>query len=408
MKYFRNTSNKNYVITFVDFKKAYDSIDRDSLIEILGELGLDKKTTNIIKETLTETKSKVKFMGEQSKTFKIDTGVRQGDNLSSLLFNCVLEKIVREWRKAGAPAHQLGPKLKGITLYCLAFADDMALIAKNIADAQKQLQVLQEQAAKIGLQISFEKTKFMTDIKTAPHEIKIGNNKVSRVKEFKYLGEWITENGNERKALESRLQKMETAFQLTKNIYNKKCLSWNCKIRHYKTVIKPEALYASETIDLQLKTLKEQLEIKERKIMRKILGPRIKNGINYPKPNKEIYKNIPIITTTMRMRRIQFMGHIERMNPSRLTHQIYTFMKNKTTRPNWYKQTEKDLKELGSPDLQDRNLIRNITHTRGFEEKKRNIKHAWTEQRKLTHSLRMKEYWAKRKTTQILITRGPK
>ena len=184
---------------------------------------------------------------------------------------------------------------------CFAFADDMALIAQDISDAQKQLELLQEQTAKIGLQISFEKTKFMTDIITSSDNIQIGNNKIFRVNEFKYLGEWITANCNEKKSIESRLQKMETAFQSTKNIYNKKSLSWNCKIRHYTTVIKPKALYASETLSLQHKTLKYQIEVKERKIMRKILGPRTKDGVHYPRPNTEIYKKVPKITDTMRM-----------------------------------------------------------------------------------------------------------
>lgn len=34
------------MITFVDFKKAYDRVDRTALIGILKELGLDNYTTN--------------------------------------------------------------------------------------------------------------------------------------------------------------------------------------------------------------------------------------------------------------------------------------------------------------------------------------------------------------------------
>jgi len=81
----------------VDFKKAYDSIDRETLFNTLEEFGADDKSTAIIKSTLTNTKSKVKFMGEISEPFEIKTGVRQGDGLSPLLFNCVLEKVMREW-----------------------------------------------------------------------------------------------------------------------------------------------------------------------------------------------------------------------------------------------------------------------------------------------------------------------
>ena len=38
---------------------------------------------------------------------------------------------------------------------------------------------------------------------------------------------------------------MERAYGITKDIYNKKCVSKNAKIRHYSTVVKPECLYAS-------------------------------------------------------------------------------------------------------------------------------------------------------------------
>lgn len=118
--------------------------------------------------------------------------------------------------KAGAPTHRLGPKLKGVELDCLPYADDVALITKYIQDAQKPLDILQGQVAKIGLQISYEKTKFMYDIKTASDELTIGTNKISHVKGFKQLGEQVTENCSEKKSIALRLQKNETAFQLTK------------------------------------------------------------------------------------------------------------------------------------------------------------------------------------------------
>lgn len=78
---------------FVDFKKA----GRNSLFRILEEKGLDTKTRDIIKQTLKGTKAKVKFMGEISEPFDIKTGVRQGDGLSPLLFNIVLDRVMEEW-----------------------------------------------------------------------------------------------------------------------------------------------------------------------------------------------------------------------------------------------------------------------------------------------------------------------
>ena len=86
-------------MTFVDFKKAYDSIDRNTLIKVMEEFGIDDKSIKLIQQTLTNTRSQVKFLGEWSEPFEIVTGVRQGDGLSPILFNCILEKTIREWRK---------------------------------------------------------------------------------------------------------------------------------------------------------------------------------------------------------------------------------------------------------------------------------------------------------------------
>lgn len=402
---YQKSRAKSYVITFIDFQKAYDSIDRESLFSVLKEFNLDSKTTNLIKETLSNTYSKVKFMGELSESFEIKTGVRQGDGLSPLLFNCALEKVVREWNMKIDSGIRLGPKNKGIKVNCLAFADDMALLAETWEEAKEQILELQKQAAKIGLKISFEKTKMMTNITKTPKHFKVGEQKIEIVKEFKYLGEWISWNALEKKAMESRRNKVELAFQLTKNTYNKKSLSWNAKIRHYNTVIKPEALYAGETLSMTNQGPIEKLEIKERKILRKILGPKFHNNKLIHVRNETLYQRTEKLSDTMRKRRIDFYGHILRMNPNRLTKKIFDYFHKKKTKPNWFKETERDLKELEITEnmLTDR-TAKKITKNKEVRfqanvKTKRTIR--ISEEERKARSERMKQYWTKRKAQNI-------
>ncbi len=129
--------------------------------------------------------------------------------------------------------------------------------------------------------------------------------------------------------MESRRNKVEMAFQLTKNTYNKKSLSWNAKIRHYNTVIKPEALYAAETLAMTNQDPIEKLEIKERKILRKILGPKFHNNKLIHVKNETLYQRTEKLSDTMRKRRIDFYGHILRMNPNRLTKKIFDYFHQK-------------------------------------------------------------------------------
>ena len=117
-----------------------------------------------------------------------------------------------------------------------------------MVEAQEQILELKKQAAKISLHISL-----MTNIKHSRKYLKVQEQKIEIVKEFKYLGEWICWNAVQSKAMEFRKNKLELAFQLTKDTYNKKSLSWGSKIAHYKTVIKPEALYGAETLNMNFK-----------------------------------------------------------------------------------------------------------------------------------------------------------
>jgi hypothetical protein len=68
---------------FIDFKKAYDSVKREVLYNILLEFGIPKK---LIKMCLNETYSKVHVGKLLSDKFPIQNGLKQGDPLLPLLF----------------------------------------------------------------------------------------------------------------------------------------------------------------------------------------------------------------------------------------------------------------------------------------------------------------------------------
>jgi hypothetical protein len=81
--------NKNIevYIVFVDFKKAFDSLNRSTMFSILRHYGIPAKTVGAIRAIYNNSKSKVLVEGKMSDEFEITTGVLQGDTLAPFFYS---------------------------------------------------------------------------------------------------------------------------------------------------------------------------------------------------------------------------------------------------------------------------------------------------------------------------------
>jgi hypothetical protein len=89
LKYFREMG-----IKFVHFKKAYDSVRREFLYNILTECGIPMKLVRLIIMCLNETYSTVRLGKNLSDMFPTRNGLKQGDALRLFLFNFALDYAI--------------------------------------------------------------------------------------------------------------------------------------------------------------------------------------------------------------------------------------------------------------------------------------------------------------------------
>ena len=144
--------------------------------------GIPKKLASLVSLTLEETYAKVLIQGKASDLFKVETGVKQGDALSTLVFNLILDYVIKDID----PSATIFTKSAQVC----GFADDFAILARNKARLKEIFKAIQEKAKIFGLIINESKTKYLARLNTlrrAP-DLTIGNYKFESVDQFKYLG----------------------------------------------------------------------------------------------------------------------------------------------------------------------------------------------------------------------------
>lgn len=83
--------NQDLFMLFIDYKQAHDSMVREELCIAIEDLGVPIKLIKLIRSCLQNSKCTIKANDYISKEFEVKTGLRQGDALSPMFFNIVLE-----------------------------------------------------------------------------------------------------------------------------------------------------------------------------------------------------------------------------------------------------------------------------------------------------------------------------
>ena len=92
--------HKTLYFAMIDFKKAYDSVDRRKLIEVLAKYNVNTKVIEMIVQMYANNKTII-TLGKLQETIDVTCGIRQGCSISTLLFKMVTFCIIEELEEKG-------------------------------------------------------------------------------------------------------------------------------------------------------------------------------------------------------------------------------------------------------------------------------------------------------------------
>ncbi len=244
--------NKRLYCAFVDYRKAFDSVDRSCLWTKLIKFGIQGKIFTVIQNMYTNAKSCIRLNGQFSDSFACEIGVRQGENLSPLLFSIFLNDLAEflENQSAGISFEYVNNNVNVyLSLFTLMYADDTILLAESAEDLQSMLSALKQYCDTWRLKVNATKTKvviFSRGVVRNYPKLFLGDDQLEVVKDYDYLGIKFFCNGHFHAAITKQATQAKRALHGLISKARRLSLPVDIMLELFDTCITPILLYGCE------------------------------------------------------------------------------------------------------------------------------------------------------------------
>lgn len=247
LSHYKN-ANKAVYSCFVDFNKAFDSVNRVALTYKLGRVGVKGQMLKLISNMYDQSDYIIKSNGTFSFPVHSRIGVKQGCCLSPLLFNVFINDIHDIYKETCDPI-----TMNLWKIHSLSFADDLVILSETAAGLKQSLNCLERYCEDWGLKVNISKTKALVFNRPFTKNIKnlsfsIDGGKVETVNSYVYLGIEMSNTGSFHKATDALYIKSLRALFSLYSAINIRSDTTNAKLylKLFDSLIKPILLYGCE------------------------------------------------------------------------------------------------------------------------------------------------------------------
>jgi hypothetical protein len=230
---------------FIDYSKAFDYVVHDNLWFKLLKCGIRGKIITVIRSMYLHVRTKVCSNGVKSNPFYCKLGVRQGECLSPFLFAIYVNDLERSLE-----GNNSGVSIGDMKFLLLLYADDVVIFANSADEMQQQINKLSDYCTTWRLRLNTDKSKilvFNRSSRFTNENWAYGENVISQVRKFSYLGLVFSANGSTRQ-MQATLadQARKALFQLYRMLHHFKHISVAVALDLFDKFIGPILNYAAE------------------------------------------------------------------------------------------------------------------------------------------------------------------
>jgi len=269
--------NKKLFCSFIDFRKAFDSVNRAALWQKILKCNIDGKCFKIIHDMYAKAKSCVTISNNHSQFFASETGVRQGENLSPILFSMFLNDLNDFLSTKYAGLQRLSQSYDStlnndsievlFRLFMLLYADDTVILAENAQELQSALDAMSEYCNVWGLKVNTTKTKIVVFWKSKRGlrgipTFTFENRELELVDHFSYLGVKFSFNGRFNMTKKHLIDQARKAMFSVIRKSRKLCLPIDMQLSLFNAMVAPVILYGSEVWGIENVDIVDRFQLK--------------------------------------------------------------------------------------------------------------------------------------------------
>ena len=332
--------HQNLYMVFVDLTKAFDTVNRELLWEVLKRFGCPPRFLAVVQSLHSGAMARVLGEGLRSDPFAVGSGVRQGCVIAPVIFNLFLAAVMAAARRDIHPddgmklAYRLDGSLFNLrrlraptkvtrdSIIELQYTDDAAIVGCGAEAVQRNVSAIGKAYSRSGLTVNIDKTETMSIRQGGvdPAIIYIDDNPLKTVDRFTYLGSVLNTSGNITDDVQRRIGLASAAFgRLAERVFYNRNLRVQTKVAVYKAVCLSVLLYASEAWVLYRKHLKS-LERFHTQSLQRILGLKWWHRVTHVEVRSRA--GVEPVETMLIGRQLRWYGHTLRMPANRLPRQV--------------------------------------------------------------------------------------